>query len=139
MSDHETRVKPVISTMVPQLGSSPRSMANAEWDEVKLTYLVGSDQLPNQFKPMLYRLVRRDVVENDKSFDDALCDNMLRLLDSIGGRGQNNVIRAEQAIKGIPTQTETAPVRPSALDHILDRNKVKEYEAWQTRKELGIE
>jgi len=138
MSDHETRIKPAITTMVPQLGSDSRRMANGEWDEVKLTYLVGSEQLPNQFKPMLYRLVRRDVVENGKSFDDALCDNMLRLLDAINGRGQNNIIRGENALKGLPVNIEAPPAKPNVLDRLMDRDKVREYEAWKDRQELGI-
>ena len=127
------------SSMAWQLGSSPDIIAKNKIDEIKTMYLVGSDQLPNQLKPMLYHLIRYAITNLNMSYSEAVVYFFPKLMDAIGGRGQNNILRAEQTIKGIPTQPETTPVKPNALDHILDRNKVKEYEAWQTRKELGIE
>jgi len=67
-----------------------------------------------------------------------LVDNYLMLVNSINGQGRNDQIRAENALKGIPVQIEMPPEKPSALDRIFDRDKVREFEAWKDRQELGI-
>lgn len=139
MSDVETRVKPSVSTMVPQLGTSPRIMANAEWDMRLLSYIVAPEKMPSSFKSVLYFLVVRDIVENDKSYLDALVDNYLVLVNSIDGRGRNDQIRAENALKGLSVPIETPPEKPGFLDRWMDADKVREYERWKERKELGLE
>jgi len=139
MSDSETRVKPAVSTMVPQLGTSPRIMANAEWDMRLLSYIVSPEKMPSSFKSILYFLVVRDIVERDKSYLDALVDNYLILVNSIDGRGRNDQIRAENALKGLSVPIETPPEKPNILDRLMDGDKVREYEQWKERKELGLE
>ena len=139
MSDSETRVKPAVSTMVPQLGTSPRIMANAEWDMRLLSYIVSPEKMPSSFKSILYFLVVRDIVERDKSYLDALVDNYLILVNSIDGRGRNDQIRAENALKGLSVPIETPPEKPGILDRIMDGDKVREYERYKERKELGLE
>lgn len=140
MSDYEERLEPLQSTSVAsELASSSKFTAAGKVDEVKLTYLVPSDMLPDQLKPMLYSLVREDVTIHKKRFRTSLNDHMLRLLDAIKGRGQNNLIRVEQAMKGIPTQPETPPDKPNLADKLLGSEKVRDYEQWKERKELGLE
>jgi len=141
MSGYEEEQGPIQAVSVAaELASSPDITATGKVDDVKLTYLVSSDMLPDQLKPMLYSLTYEDVVINRKRFRSAINSNMLRLLDAIKGRGQNNLIRVEQALKGVPTQPEgPAPEKPSMMDRIIDRDKVREYEAWKDRKELGLE
>ena len=139
MSDHETRSKAPITTMVPQLGSSPRMMAKGEWDMRLLSNIMSPEKMPSSFKSVLYFLVVRDIVENDKSYLDALVDNYLILVNSIDGRGRNDQIRAENALKGLSVPIEQAPDRPSWSDHILDREKVREFNEYQTNKQMGFE
>jgi len=139
LSDSETRVKPAITTMVPQLGTSPRIMANAEWDMRLLSNIMSPEKIPPSFKPVLYALVRRDVVLRKKRFWDSLADNYLMLVNSIDGRGRNDQIRAENALKGLSVPIEPPPEKPSILDRVMDSDKVREYERYQERKELGLE
>lgn len=139
MSDHETRVREQVTTMVPQLGTSPRLMANGEWDMRLLSYIVAPEKIPSSFKPVLFALVRRDVVDRKVSFWDALADNYLMLVNSIDGRGRNDQIRAENALKGLPVHIERAPEKPNILDRVLDQDKVREYNEYKDRQELGLE
>ena len=88
-----------VVTMVPQLGTDPTVMASGHWDMRLLSYIVNPDKIPTSFRPVLYTLVRRDVVINKKRFWDALADNYLVLVNSIEGRGRNDQIRAENALK----------------------------------------
>lgn len=139
MSDHETRTKEQITTMVPQLGTSPRIMANGEWDMRLLSYIVAPEKIPSSFKPILYALVRDDVVSRRKRFWASLADNYLMLVNSIDGRGRNDQIKGENALKGLPVHIESPPPKPSWSDHIADRDKVREYKEWEDRRELGLE
>ena len=139
MSDYEEEVEAGNNSMVTQLGTDPKTLARGEIDKIKLTYLVPSDRIPNQFKPMLYFLVRNDVVNRGIDFDKSVIDNTLRLLNAINGRGQDMLIKAENAMKGLPVHVEPPPERPSIMDRILDRENVAEYERWKERKELGME
>jgi len=139
MSEYEEESEGQIATMVPQLGTKPSIMALGEWDTRLLSYIVNPEKMPSSLKPVLYALTRRDVVTHKKRFWDALTDNYLVLVNSIDGRGQNNIIRGENAMKGIPVQIETPPEKPSRLDRILGAEKVREYERYQERKELGLE
>jgi len=139
MSEHESRSKSPITTMVPQLGSSPRMMARGEWDMRLLSNIMSPEKMPSSFKSVLYFLVVRDIVENDKSYLDALVDNYLILVNSIDGRGRNDQIRAENALKGIPVQIERIPEKPNFLDRITDSEKAQDYERWKERQELGLE
>lgn len=139
VSEEETRIKPPVSTMVPQLGSSPRIMANAEWDMRLLSYIVTPEKMPSSFKSVLYFLVVRDIVEGGKSYLDSLVDNYLVLVNSIDGRGRNDQIRGENALKGLSVPIELPPEKPGVLDRLMDSEKVQEYERWKERKELGLE
>lgn len=139
MSGHETRSKSPITTMVPQLGSSPRMMAKGEWDMRLLSNIMSPEKMPSSFKSVLYFLVVRDIVENGKSYLDALVDNYLILVNSIDGRGRNDQIKAENALKGLSVPIETPPEKPSMMDRIIDQDKVREYQAWQDRKDSGLE
>ena len=139
MSDHERRSKAPISTMVPQLGSSPKMMAKGNWDMRLLSYITSPENIPPSFKPLLYALVRRDVVENDISFWDSLTENYLVLINSIEGRGRNDQLKAENALKGIPIQIERPPEKPNILDRLTDNEKVHDYERWKEREALGLE
>jgi len=135
--EYETESEGMITTMVPQLGTSPRIQANAEWDMRLLSYIVAPEKIPSSLRPVLYALVRRDVVINKKRFWDALADDYLVVVNSIDGRGRNDQIRAENALKGIPVQVHEAPEKPGILDRVFDRQKVEEYQRYQELKELG--
>lgn len=137
MSEPESRSKGQVVTMVPQLGTSPRKMSLGEWDERKLSYVVAPEKVPSSYRPKMYYLLRRDVVIRRVRFWEALADNDLTLPNSIEGRGRNDQIRAEQALKGIPVHIETPPERPNILDKFFDSQKVADYERYQELKEMG--
>jgi len=103
-----------------------------------LSNIMSPEKIPSSFKSVLYFLIVRDIVENDKSYLTALVDNYLMLVNSINGQGRNDQIRAENALKGLSVPIENPPEKPSALDRIFDRDKVREFEAWKDRQELGI-
>ena len=128
-----------ITSMVPQLGTNPKIQARGEWDERKLSYIVPPEKVPSSYRPKLYYLLRRDVVVLRKRLWEALADNDLTLPNSIEGRGRNDQIRAENALKGLPVHIETPPERPGILDRLMDQDKVADYERWKERKDLGLE
>ena len=136
--DSETQENSMIS-MVPQLGTSPTIQDQQEWDMRLLSYIVSPEKIPSSFKPVLYALVRRDVVLRKKRFWESLVDNYLVLVNSIDGRGRNDQIRAENALKGLSVPIETPPEKPNILDRLMDADKVRKYEEWAERKELGLE
>jgi len=137
MSDRETESEGQITSMVPQLGTSPKIQAKGEWDERKLSYIVPPEKVPSSYRHKLYYLLRRDVVIRHKRLWEALADNDLTLPNSIEGRGRNDQIRAENALKGIPVHIETPPEKPGVLDRVFDKDKVAEYEKYKELKELG--
>lgn len=139
MSDYAERDKDTVISMVPQLGSAPKFLARGELDYRIVGFIPLPEKTPKTYKSVLYAAVRRDVVINRKPFWESLYDNLLTLPISIEGRGRNDQIRAENALKGLPVQIETPPEKPSIVDRIMDRNKVEEYERWKERKELGME
>ena len=114
-------------------------MANAEWDMRLLSNIMPPEKILSSFKPVLYALVRRDVVLRKKRFWDSLADNYLMLVNSIEGRGRNDQIRAENALKGLSVPIEAPPEKPGILDRLMDADKVRKYEEWAERKELGLE
>ena len=126
-------------SMIPQLGTSPKIQDQQEWDMRLLSYIVSPEKIPESFKPILYALVRRDVVLRKKRFWDSLADNYLVLVNSIDGRGRNDQIRGENALKGLSVPIEAPPEKPGILDRIMDRDNVREYELWKERREAGLE
>lgn len=139
MSDFKERVEEQTGSLVDQLGTDPKQLAKLEIDPVKFTFLVGTDRIPDQFKPYLYFLIREAVVEKGWSFDRAVNYYYPRLLNAIGGRGQEMLIKAEASKQGIPVQLEAAPEKPGIVDRLLGRENVLEYERYKERKELGLE
>jgi len=135
----ETETEGTITSMVPQLGTNQKILARGEWDERKLSYIVSPEKIPSSFKPVLYAMIRRDVVLGKKRYWESLVDNYLTLVNSIDGRGRNDQIRAENALKGLAVPIQDAPERPGILDRLMDRDKVAEYERWKERRELGLE
>ena len=138
-SQYESQIKTQPSSGVWQLGSNPKIIAQGKIDMRLLSYIIPPDKMPRSFKPILYALVRDDVVSRRKRFWASLADNYLVLVNSIGGRGQNNIIRAENALKGLPVHVEAPPDTPSSLDRLFDRDKVKAFERYQEMQELGLE
>ena len=139
MSDIEERTEETASSLVDQLGSDPLLVAQGKLDQVMLSYLVGSDKIPNQFKPALFFLVQNDVVNKEKSYEESVVNNYFKLLNAIGGRHQEILIKAENSKQGIPVHIEPAPEKPGILDRIMDSDKVRDYERWKERKDLGLE
>jgi len=137
MAEREETTGQVV-TMVPQLGTDPTVMASGHWDMRLLSYIVNPDKIPTSFRPVLYTLVRRDVVINKKRFWDALADNYLVLVNSIEGRGRNDQIRAENALKGLSVPIEQAPTAPSLLQRLTGADEVREYENYKDRQEAGL-
>lgn len=135
---YEDEIEEHTVTLVPQLGSSPKKMANDEWDMRLLSYIIEPEKIPSSYRSILYALVRRDVVINKKRFWPALADNHLVLLNSIQGRGRNDQIRAEGAIKGILPPMEAPVEQPSLRDRLFNPDKVRDYREYQDRKELGL-
>lgn len=136
MSDHRTETEGQINTMVPQLGTSPKIIAQGEWDMRILSYIVSPEKIPESFKPVLYTLTRRDVVEKGKRFWPSLADNYLTLLNSIDGRGRTDQLKAEQAMKGMPVNTDPAPQRPGFFDRLQQNERYREFEEWKERQEI---
>lgn len=139
MSDYEEEVEEQTGSLVDQLGSDPKTLARLEIDQVKFTYLVGTDKLPNQFKTYLYFLIREAVVEKGWSFDQSVNYYYPKLLNAIGGRGQEILLKAEGAKQGVSMGSSVAPDKPGLVDRLLGRENVMEYERWKERKELGLE
>ena len=139
MSNYESEREQPPSSVVHQLGTNPKIAARGEWDTRKLSFLVPPEKMPSCLRPILYALCRRDVVIRKKRFWDSITDNYLELVNSIDGRGQNNLIRAENALKGIPVHIETPPPVPGVLDKLFHKEKVEEFERYQEKKELGLE
>ena len=128
-----------ITSMVPQLGTSPNMMAGNQWDMRILSYIVAPEKIPSSFKPVLYAATRRDVVIRKKRFWDSMLDNYLHLVISVDGRGRNDQIRAENALKGIPVQIHTPPEKPGILERLFDKDSVDRFERWKEKEELGVE
>ncbi len=138
MAEREETTGQVV-TMVPQLGTDPTVMASGHWDMRLLSYIVNPDKIPTSFRPILYTLVRRDVVIKKKRFWDALADNYLVLVNSIEGRGRNDQIKAENALKGLSVPIEQAPPSPSLLQKLTGADEVREYENYKERQAAGLE
>jgi len=141
MSEYEERTEPIKSTSVAadEL-ATPSNLAMAgKVDLVKNTYLVPSEMLPDQFKPLAYNVTAEKVIYKKMRFRVALNETVLSLLRAINGREQNNLIRIDQVQHGVPVQVETPPEKPSFLDRWMDADKVRDYERWKERKELGLE
>lgn len=138
MSGYDTEREQAPSSVVHQLGTNPKIAARSEWDTRKLSYLVPPEKMPSSLRPLLYALCRRDVVIHRKRFWESITDNYLELVNSIEGRGQNNIIRAENALKGIPVNIENPPPTPGVLDKLFNKEKVAEFERYQERKEMGL-
>ena len=136
--DEERREEKQISMVAP-LGTNAIKEAEGDFEDAKFTYLVSSNKIPDQLKPLLYRMVRRDVVGNKMRFDESLTKNMILLLNAISGRGQELLLRGQLALSGGYAPPDNAPDKPSTVDKIFDRDKVREYEKWQERQELGLE
>jgi len=136
--DEERRDSKQVSMVAP-LGVNSVQEETGEVSDGKFTYLVSSNKLPDQFKLLLYRMVRRDVVVNKIRFDVSLVNNTLLLLNAINGRGQEMLLRAQLALSGGYAPPVNSPEKPSSIDKIFDRDKVREYEKWQERQELGLE
>lgn len=136
---YEEETEGQVTSLVAQLGSAPKKMANDEWDIRLLSYIIDPENIPSSYRSILYALVRRDVVIHKKRFWDALADNHLVLLNSIKGRGRNDQIRAEGAIKGILPPMEAPAEQPTLRDRLLNTERMKEYREYQERKELGLE
>jgi len=139
MSDMEEGREENTSSLVDLLGMDSSLIGRGKLDQVLTSYLVGSDKIPNQFKSALFFLVQNDVVNYEKSYEESIVKYYFKLLNAINGRHQEILIKAENAKKGIPVNIVPAPEKPSVFDRIVDRDKVREYEAWKDRKELGIE
>jgi len=138
MAEREETTGQVV-TMVPQLGTDPTVMASGQWDMRLLSYIVNPDKIPTSFRPVLYTLVRRDVVIGKKRFWDSLAENYLVLVNSIEGRGRNDQIRAENALKGLSVPIEQAPAAPSLLQRLTGADEVREYENYKDRQAAGLE
>lgn len=138
MSDYEEEIQSGISTLVPQLGTEPYIQDQGRWDMRILSVIYPPESLPSSFKSILYVLTRKDVVVNKKRFWEALADNYLALAVSIKGRGRNDQIRGEQALKGIAVPMDSPVQKPSLGDHLFNRDKVREYNEQEEDKDLGI-
>ncbi len=136
MSEYRTETEGQIVTMVPQLGTSPNILAKGEWDMRLLSYIVSPEKKPESFKPILYTLTRRDVVDNKKRFWPALTENYLILLNSIDGRGRADQLKGEQAMKGMPVNTDPAPQPPGFFDKLQQNDRYREFEEWKERQEI---
>ena len=139
MSDYETEEDNTPTTLVPQLGSSPKFVNDFEYDMRILSIIESSDKLPDTFHARFYARVRYRVVILRERFWTVVQDEMLHLPISVNGRGRNDQIRGENALKGLPVQIERPPERPSVLDRITDRDKVRDYNEWKDRQDLGLE
>ena len=139
MSEYEERTENDSQSLVDQLGTDPKRLARGLVDNIKLTYLVGSEKIPDQFKPAWFLLTQKLVVSEDKSYEDAVVESYFKLLEAINGRAQEMLIRAENAKKGIAVNIPPTPEAPNWSDHILNRDKVREFNEYQTNKELGLE
>jgi len=138
MSDYDAERRENNISPTSQLGTNPTILANNEYDMRLLSYIPSSEKIHKGFRPLLFFLVQRDVVNNKKDYLDALIDNYLTLINSLDGRGQNNQVRAENAQKGLSVPIEQAPTTPSLLQRLTGADEVREYENYKERKEAGL-
>jgi len=125
------------SSVVSQLGTSTRRLAEGDIDMRLLTILRDPTELPTSLRPMLYVLTRADVTVRRKSFWESLADNALHLFVGVDGRGRNDLLRAEQAKQGqaVSVESEIQKARPGFIGQYITKRNWEEEE----RKKLGLE
>ena len=125
------------SSVISQLGTSTRKLADGDIDMRLLTILRDPTEVPTSLRPMLYVLTRADVTIHGKSFWESLADNALHLFVGVEGRGRNDLLRAEQAKQGqaVSVESEVQKARPGFVgQYVTNRNWEQE-----ERKKLGVD
>jgi len=125
------------SSVISQLGTSTRKLADGDIDMRLLTILRDPTEVPTSLRSMLYVLTRADVTIHGKSFWESLADNALHLFVGVEGRGRNDLLRAEQAKQGqaVSVESEVQKARPGFVgQYVTNRNWEQE-----ERKKLGID
>jgi len=125
------------SSVVSQLGSSTRKLADGDIDMRLLTIIRDPTEVPTSLRPLLYILTRADVTVRRKPFWDSLADNALHLFVGVDGRGRNDLLRAEQAKQGqsVSVESEVQKARPGFVGQYITNRNWEEEE----RKKLGLE
>lgn len=125
------------SSVVSQLGTSTRRLADGDIDMRLLTIIRDPTELPTSLRPLLYILTRADVTIHGKSFYGSLADNALHLFVGVDGRGRNDLLRAEQAKQGqaVSVESEIQSKRPGFIGQYITKRNWEEEE----RKKLGLE
>lgn len=123
------------SSVVSQLGSSTRVLADGDVDMRLLTIIRDPAEVPTSLRPLLYVLTRADVTVRRKSFWESLSDNALHLFVGVDGRGRNDLLRAEQAKQGQAVSVENEIRRPGWVE----RNLVRRNWEQEEKERLGLE
>lgn len=139
MSDYIEEVESSRSSLVDQLATNPKLLARGEIDELKLGYLTSSENIPDQAKPLFILCVLHGIIYEKLSFTASIMKYYPKVMDSINGRNQDITIKAELAKMGGSVSVEAPPQKPSWSDHIVNREKVRQYNEYLERQELGLE
>lgn len=125
------------SSVVSQLGTSTRKLADGDIDMRLLTILRDPTEVPTSLRPLLYALTRADVTVHGKPFWESLVDNALHLFVGVDGRGRNDLLRAEQAKQGqaVSVESEIQNKRPGFIGQYITKRNWEEEE----RRKLGVE
>lgn len=134
MSDRREEIQ---VSLVSQLGSDPRYLAQLKHDMRKLSYIFENTRIPPNFRTILFFRVLHRVVDLGEEFDEVLPDEFLHLSLSIEGKGTVSLLRGEQVSKGSPVNLEAEVAPPGIWDKIFNKQKVEAYER-QEREKLEL-
>jgi len=125
------------SSVVSQLGTATRKLADGDIDMRLLTIIRDPTEVPTSLRPLLYALTRADVTIHRKPFWVSLTDNALHLFVGVDGRGRNDLLRAEQAKQGqaVSVESEIQSKKPGFIGQYITKRNWEEEE----RRKLGLE
>lgn len=123
------------SSVVSQLGTSTRKLAEGDIDMRLLTIIRDPTEVPTSLRPLLYVMTRNDVTVKGQPFWESLADNALHLFVGIDGRGRKDLLRAEQAKQGQAVSVESEIKEPGFIQKYITRRNWEDEE----RRKLGLE
>ena len=134
MSYEDETEKPVEGegpSLVSQLGSSPGTLQNNEFDMPLLTVIMDSEEIPDTYRCTAYWLARSTI---NPRMPKILSDIQLKLNVAVRGRGRRDLLRAEQVRKGGQVNVESEIQKPGWVERNLTQRDWEE----KQRKELAI-
>jgi len=139
MSNYEHEEEETKLTLVDQLGTDQITLAKGKVNQIKLMNLVPSDQVPDQAQGVIYWKLRELIVNQGKSFTEAINIVVPDVFNAINGRGQNMLVKGQTVKNGGMVNTEAPPPQPSLFQRLVGADEAKEYQLYKDRQEAGLE